>query len=497
MRAHRTRRIEAVALGVLAMLPLAPWLAFLLRDGVPRYVRGAAAVEIASRHVARGETLLGTPTPFGFHHPGPLFAYLAAAFTRGPSSTGPYVAACLLNAAAAAGSVASARLFARRSHSAALLAILLAWFAAFGNACVRPASAFVVVLPLAAFLVCAALFARGKSAAAFPSAVFGSFALQIHLAAAPTVMVGTAVALGSFFAVARRRGGSTREERGHVATSVALGLLLFVPSLVEQIRSPEGNLTKLVRFFVRRAAPLRTLGEAVDDWTFATALLPERIGRRAVALESLPLSLPLGDPTSTTRLLAALHVVALALAFALALRRRDTPSLALLVAAALANGVALASLEASVGPSDAPLVFWSTAATTVGWAGVFGALGAAFGGQLLRMPKLANVLALPLVLAAFAAAILTTHLQRGAIARAGFDPSPELRSVVEQLRLRPESLVVHREEDPDLADAIQLELEKDGARLGVTANTLHVRMSPQTCPDVVARSGPLVLFGCP
>ena len=97
-RARRTRRLEAVALGLLAALPVVPYLTFVLRFGVPRFELFGdwAGIEQATRSVWRGETLVGSMSRFDFSHPGPLFFYVAAPFETafGEASTGIFVAAC-------------------------------------------------------------------------------------------------------------------------------------------------------------------------------------------------------------------------------------------------------------------------------------------------------------------------------------------------------------------------------------------------------------------
>ncbi len=196
---------------MLAMLPLVPYFTFLLRSGVPRFglIGDLALVERATRHVWGAETLLGSPSRFGWSQPGPLFFYLAAPFQAigqavgGTSSTGVFFAATLVSAASSAGVVASARMFARRAHAIAALFVVLGWFAAFGGVAASPWPPFLVVLPLLAFLLNAAMIARGKSGAAYPALAFGTFALQTHVCALPVVVVATSVSTAPFFVFLR------------------------------------------------------------------------------------------------------------------------------------------------------------------------------------------------------------------------------------------------------------------------------------------------------
>jgi hypothetical protein len=538
-RAVRNRRIEAIALGVLALLPIVPYLTFLLRTGVPRYglVGDHALLEQATRHVFRGDTLLGLVSRFTFNHPGPLFFYLTAPLEAafGSASTGLYISTCLVNAAAAAAIVACTRIFGRRSHAVAALLVVFTWFVAFGNVAADPWGPLVIVLPLAAFLVNAAMFARGKSAAAYPAVVFGTLAAQTHVAAAPTAAAVGLVALVAFLIGARRRGGLERDERWRLAFAASVLIILFVPPLVEQIVAPSGNMKELCGFFVHRTEPRKPLADATAHWTLATSWLPERVFTRALVAEGpIPL-VRRADAMRTVaspnaRLVAIVHVMSIAIAAIVAGRRRDVPSISLLAIGTIADAAAVFSLQAVVGPVHHFLVFWTTAASSVAWIGVLGTFFAAVGAIGLRMPRVSGILAPALVTLILAAAVTSTSLQRFWLARNAVAPSSrpdlraDLRAIEEALRARLQRdgsiVTVHREGARDIADALVLELEKDGVDVRVanadrhaysgvrTANgvakPLHVwfsttaqplRLAP--CLELVTKSGDVAVYGAP
>ena len=172
MRDHaRTkRRVEALALGVLVAIPLFPYLIQLVKTGIPRFVVEGdyAGLELGARLAWHGKILLGPYSRFGFSHPGPLYFYLLAPAVElaGNASTGLYAGACTMNIMAAALTAFTMRLHSTRAHALAATLVLIAWLAAFGNACALPWNPLVVVLPLLAFLVLAATFACGISGVA-------------------------------------------------------------------------------------------------------------------------------------------------------------------------------------------------------------------------------------------------------------------------------------------------------------------------------------------
>jgi hypothetical protein len=483
--AIRNRRIEAVALGLLALLPVVPHLTFLLQTGVPRYalIGDYALMEQAARHVWSGDTLVGPPGRSAWHHPGPLFLYLTAPFTRlfGSSSTGLYLGTSVVNAASAGAIVGCARIFARRSHAVAALLVVLAWFVAFGNITANPWSPTIVVLPLMAFLVNAAMLARGKSAALYVAVLFGTLAAQTYAPASAVVIMAGTCALVAFVVGARRRGGLERVERWRIAIAFAMLFALFVPALVEQAISPTGNLTKIYRA-VFNSAPLNPFTVATMDWTTATSWLPERLLHRTLVDENfVPLMVRADAMTSAVsapaRIIAIVHVAAVTTAAVIAVRRRDIVSVALLALGLLSDGVGVAVLGMTPGPSGYYLVFWTTAASSIAWMGVLSTVFSVIGAIAPRIPRISGVIAPALVVLGLSTAVTATSLQRFWIARHATAPStrPDLRkdlrviiSGIEERSKRDGTIpVVHRDGAKDIADGIVLELEKNGADVRV------------------------------
>lgn len=537
-RARRTRIIESIALGILAVLPVVPYLTFLLRTGVPRYglIGEQALLEQATRHVWSGDTLVGPWSRFGWNHPGPLFFYLVAPFQAvfGSSSTGLYIGTCIVNASAAATVASTPRLFARRPHGVAALITVLAWFVAFGNVVANPFSPLSITLPLMAFLVTAALFGRGKSGAIYPAIVFGSLVAQTHIATVSTIVVTGFVALVSFVVSARRRGGLDRKERWRLAIAAAILFVFCIPPLVEQLTTfPIGNMKKLWRFFVHREAPLKALEIAARNWAIATTWMPERIAHSTLFHEGAAPLVSRADPmptvvSSAVRTVSIVHFGMIIVGAVIAGRRSDGPSLAFLALGALADLIAVSALQAIVGPDSYHLVFWTTAASSVAWMGILSTLFGGIGALARKIPRVGTIIVPTLIVLGLSAAVTTASLQRFWLAKYPLAPAshPELRADMRTteaaLRQRVAkdgtTPIMHLDGAKEIAMGLVLEMEKDRADIRIAeedratfvagrgysgvAKPLHVWLGTSVtpfrfakCTELINRSGDIALYG--
>jgi hypothetical protein len=539
----RVQWIEAIALGLLAALPVVPYLSFLVQRGVPRFglFGDFALLEHATRHVWSGDTLLGPYSRFHWHHPGPLFFYFVAPFQAlfGSSSTGLYVGTCFVNAASAAAIVVLARLFAGRAHAAAALFVVIAWFAAFGNISANPWNPLVIVLPMMAYLLAAAMFAHGKSGTVYPAVVFGALVTQTHVAAVTTVLASGSIAVVAFLVRARRERQLPsdpwldRAQRRRFASALAVLVVLFAPPIVEQLTaSKKGNLTRIADFFVHRPAPLKPLKLAAQQWVTATSWLPDRVLSLSLADEGyIPMvmrwdAVPEGM-TAAARTIAIAHVALVIAAAVVATRRKDVASLSILAVGAIGNAVAVTALQAIVGVSYHYLVFWTTAGSTIAWIGILSTACSAVGGtSLFRASSSRRVVTAVLILLGLVGTAATTTLQRGWFTTHPVPPasrpieSADLRAIYEGVRqhLGPyQTAVVHTEGAWDMAYATVLELEKDRTDVRVPtrdawiyagvrtesglANPVHVWFSTTPLPlptarclDLVTKSGDISVY---
>ncbi len=366
------------------MAPAAPYGASLLR-GVPRFSMFGdyAILEMLTRFVWSGRTLVGPYSRYRFAHPGPLYFYvLAPVYTLcGGRSVGMFAGALLVNLSAITTVVVAAHRFGSRVHAAAAVVVVWAWLAAFGNVCLNPWNPLVIALPIVAFLVLAAFFARGASFAACPGAFFGALVAQTHVAAVTTVLAVGAAATAVF--LRRRRGGLEPGERRHL--SIALGILLVtsLPPAIEQVTAQgHGNIRKLLSFFFDRPEPLKPWSSALHDWATATSWLPDRVFRSSLGLEQgVPLPMNWHEMPSTLScsavVVALIHVASLVAAALVCLRRHDGRSAAFLVVGASAEAIAISTLRGIVGEHLYYLVFWAAAGNAVAWLGVLSSFASA------------------------------------------------------------------------------------------------------------------------
>lgn len=479
--AAAVRWIEALALGLLAVVPVVPYFAFIVDTGVERFglLGDFAWMEQATRHVFKGDTLLGPYSRFKWNHPGPFFFYLAAPFQAlySPASTGIYVATCLVTASAGVALVAMLRVLASRAHAIAGFLLVLAWSFAFGNSAANPWNPLIIGLPLATYLVAAALLARGHASAAFPAVVFGTLVGQHHVATVSTVVACGATAVVAYGIGARRRGWETKEKK-QLAVAGALLLLLFLPPIVDQITSPVGNLTKVWRFFLSHPAG-HSIGDAVHLWMRASSWLPDRVlGAELVDEGWVPIGMrwdavPPGLP-ATARSIGIVQLLAAGAAAVVARRRRDVVSIALLGFGALSSFVAMLSLRSIVGESFHYLIFWTSATSAVAWLGVLSTALASVARYARREPGTVRAL---LVVLGVGMTLMVTRVQQHWLTKHPYPPAsyPQrrepLRGIYAELRARVAAAhvtpVVHIEGAWDVGAAIVNELEKDRAEVRV------------------------------
>lgn len=209
-----------------------------------------AMTELRVRDVGSGDTpligLQGRIGPTG-SHPGPLSFYLLAPVYRlfGSSSFALQVATTVFHGLGAATAILIAR---RRGDGRLALAVgvvLLLLIQGYGlGALTEPWNPQLPLLWFVAFLVAAWAVVDGDLAMLVPAVVAASICAQTHVPyLAVTLGIGAAVSLAACMH-ARRRGRSSGWRL--VAAAGAVGLVLWMPPLIDEMTNEPGNLTQLV-----------------------------------------------------------------------------------------------------------------------------------------------------------------------------------------------------------------------------------------------------------
>jgi heme/copper-type cytochrome/quinol oxidase subunit 2 len=244
-----------------------------------REVSDGAVLEIYTLEAIRGRLLVGPYSRFGWHHPGPLYFYLQAPWylASGLHTAGMQAGAVAINLTAFAVLAATLVRRAAAPLAASVSALLALFVLRVDTLLISPWNPHVIVLPMAAFIVCAAAVAADGSRAGLIGLVaIGSFLVQTHLAMAPIV-----AAMAAFVVAVRGR-----HLRG-AGAGLLLAIALWIPPLLEQATHRPGNLASIVRFFARPAAG-QPMAVAAAAWAGAVTAPFRADFALAIGLEAAP-----------------------------------------------------------------------------------------------------------------------------------------------------------------------------------------------------------------
>ena len=249
------------------------WCVLVVRaTGADLYSAGdGALIELYTLYASSGLWGLGPYSRFGWNHPGSMFFYWMAPFYLA-SNLSPVA----LNAGAFALNIASLATIVWstvRYGGAALggiFAVALGWYLLRMDILLPSAwNPHIVLLPLVLLLVAAAVVASGRLSMLPIAIAAASFTAQTHIGLAPVAASVTACAVAAGIWNSIRTSG-TRARWQWLAASMALGIVLWCPPLVEQMSPNGGNLTKIARFFLSPdrsdEVPRRT---AIATWATA------------------------------------------------------------------------------------------------------------------------------------------------------------------------------------------------------------------------------------
>lgn len=272
-----------------------------------------AVIELYTLQASRGWWEYGPYSRWGWHHPGPLFFYLIAPF---------YMAAHLHSLAINAGTVAinliavTTILWAVARHASTTLAVSVTAFLAtylwrMPPLLVSAWNPHTVLLPLAALIVTASITAAGRMSLLPLTIVTASFVSQTHIGLLPcgVLVTGCALAAGMMSASkpgAPKTGDSGRGRWFWLGISALVGFVAWLPPMVEQLTNADGNLGKILHFFLTPdpADPNAPFMQALRVWADALVaplgpdlhfavggLLAREASTRIVALASFSVAL--------------------------------------------------------------------------------------------------------------------------------------------------------------------------------------------------------------
>lgn len=262
-----------------------------------------AVTELYTELATRGQLMVGPYSRFAWNHPGPIYFYTLAPLY----ALSEHRAAALFATAVAINLAALVAILwmVSRDERGSLVVMMsiacLVFMWRLPRLLASPWTAHIPVSASLAFVAACGAVAGGRYRLLPLVILFGSFITQTHLAYVPLVGVLAVVAIASVLILERQRSVPM------IGASIGLGLVLWLPTLIEALTHRGGNMASLWRFFVAEAGPGHSIGESVAVWSYALGGIFRR-----------DLSLPWGghlvmEPVSWTEPFAAVQIVGLVL----------------------------------------------------------------------------------------------------------------------------------------------------------------------------------------
>ncbi|RBY84002.1 hypothetical protein [Blastococcus sp. TF02A-26] len=370
------RWAAGLVLALLAAVPAVLGLIAVLQERGEPYlpIGDQAFLELNVREVGSGDVLLGAYSRFPWYHPGPMLAYLLAVpfAAVDEAHQGLAVGALVI---AGISTVAAVLLVRRRlGVGVALwtLLVLTVTVRLLGDGFLRDSwNPYVPVLPLlvAALLVWTAV--RGSAWALVLAVLPMSLAVQAHVGYLPAVgALGGVLAAGLLVRAVRARRSRRRAEPAArnwlrwpvaVLAAIALGIVLWLPPISQQLTGSPGNMGLLLDYFRdgSREAEL-SMGQALRAVADEFGRVPAYV---AGAAPPSRLLLPVGWPVWGIAVGLALFVVALANGV-----RRRSGDVLWLGATTVALGAAGVAAVARIEGLPFPYVTqWTTVVGVLAW----------------------------------------------------------------------------------------------------------------------------------
>lgn len=387
----RRRLIEVALPAAIAVTPVAVGAVKDWSDRSRIWLWGdQALIDIEARSTLAGHNLLGVYDRYGWHHLGPLWLFVlgVARWLGGGSAVATGLGFYFLQALATVAIVVVAY---RLRHGAtawwaALVLVAYAW--SFGLERLGTIWApYAVALPTALLVMLVADIAvsRDPWPPTIAAAVCATFLCQtdvstvvlvvVLVVSSPFLRVATRATVGADrpggrarTSTARGWGWGTAHWPSRVATLVALLVVLWLPTLVQQLSTRPGNLVQAYRFLSTHHA-VRTLAVSLRAADTLFGLFPFRLDEGVANHDAVPRWLvahSIWDHPWYLLYLAGIVTVGV-----FAARHRKLPALALSAATAVAILGAGWSILLVYGPLYPYLVLWTGALVIPAWVAVW------------------------------------------------------------------------------------------------------------------------------
>jgi hypothetical protein len=212
-----------------------------------------ALIESYTLLATQGKLMVGPYSRFGWHHPGPLYFWIAAPFyaLANHKSAGLYVAVQCINASSILVAAWVAARFASAQLIATLFAATIAYFWRARGVFVSLWNPHVPIAPTIALTIVCAAIAAGEVTLIPLAAALASFIAQTYIGVLPYAAGLPSAAIVAAIATSRIDHGVWIAPKTSRVLNLTAWLLIILWSgpLAEQMANSPGNLTRISHFF--------------------------------------------------------------------------------------------------------------------------------------------------------------------------------------------------------------------------------------------------------
>ena len=220
-----------------------------------------ALIESYTLLATQGKLVVGPYSRYGWHHPGPLYFWIAAPFyaLANFKSAGIHVAVQCINASSIIVAAWVAARFASPQLIAALFAATVAYFWRAREILVSFWNPHVSIVPTIALTVVCAAIAAGEVTLIPLAATLASFIAQTYIGLLPFAAGLSSIAITTAIAASRIDHGVWIDPKTSRVLNLTAWLLIILWSgpLADQMANSPGNLTRIWHFFGRRTHDAR------------------------------------------------------------------------------------------------------------------------------------------------------------------------------------------------------------------------------------------------